>query len=98
MTPGRVWWRQAEWSLSFAALLLCLFLGTHTYFQPHAIGLSASSEPISVDDVSEALDYLDLDPATVASLLPASEESANTEQEVSQYLLDNDIDLSLLEL
>jgi len=53
---------------------------------------------LSVDEVSEALDYLDLDPSTVASLLPASEETGTNEQELKQYLLENDIDLSQLEL
>ena len=97
-SPAFRWWKQPEWSLSIAALLVCLFLGTHSYFTDRKVDYTATIQPLSVDEVSEALDYLDLDPSTVASLLPASEETGTNEQELKQYLLENDIDLSQLEL
>lgn len=92
------WWKQPEWSLSIAAMLICLFLGTHTYFRQRTVQYTAVSQQLSVDEVSEAIDYLDLDVTTVASLLSANDESSTGEQELQQYLLDNDIDLSQLEL
>ena len=92
------WWKQPEWSLSIAALLVCLFLGTHSYFTDRKVDYTATIQPLSVDEVSAALDYLDLDASTVASLLPVNEESGTNEQELKQYLLENDIDLSQLEL
>ncbi|MFN8180955.1 MAG: hypothetical protein U0X34_03740 [Bacteroidia bacterium] len=97
-SPAFRWWKQPEWSLSIAALLVCLFLGTRNYFTDRKVDYTAAIQPLSVDEVSEALDYLDLDPSTVASLLPASEETGTNEQELKQYLLENDIDLSQLEL
>lgn len=92
------WWKQPEWSLSIAALLVCLFLGTHTSFKSRQITYTADAQPLTVDEVSEVIDYLDLDAATVANLLPVTDESGSGEHDMKQYLLENDIDLSQLEL